>query len=69
MLTVPGKYLGGTPATLTEIQQVGQMVRGPKKLVGGPIGFGYAAEGGKKAVRQVISGFDALLTGEAGSCT
>jgi len=63
-VTVPGKYLGGTPATLTEIQQIGHMVRGPKKLVGGPIGFGYAAEGGQKAIRQVISGFDALLTGE-----
>jgi radical SAM superfamily enzyme with C-terminal helix-hairpin-helix motif len=63
-VTVPGKYLGGTPATLTEIQQVGHMVRGPKKLIGGPIGFGYAGEGGQKAVRQVISGFDVLLTGE-----
>ena len=63
-VTVPGKYLGGTPATLTEIQQVGHMVSGPKKLVGGPIGFGYAAEGGKKAIRQVISGFDAQLYGE-----
>jgi len=63
-VTVPGKYLGGTPATLTEIQQVGHMVRGPKKLVGGPIGFGYSGEGGEKAIRQVISGFDALLTGE-----
>jgi radical SAM superfamily enzyme with C-terminal helix-hairpin-helix motif len=63
-VTVPGKYLGGTPATFTEIQQVGHMVRGPKKLVGGPIGFGYAAEGGQKAIRQVISGFDALLLGE-----
>jgi radical SAM superfamily enzyme with C-terminal helix-hairpin-helix motif len=63
-VTVPGKYLGGTPATFTEIQQIGHMIRGMKKLVGGPIGFGYAAEGGKKAIRQVISGFDALLTGE-----
>jgi radical SAM superfamily enzyme with C-terminal helix-hairpin-helix motif len=63
-VTVPGKYLGGTPATLTEIQQIGHMVRGPKKIIGGPIGFGYAAEGGQKAIRQVISGFDALLTGE-----
>jgi len=63
-VTVPGKYLGGTPATLTEIQQVGHMVKGPQKLIGGPIGFGYAGEGGQKAVRQVISGFDALLTGE-----
>ncbi len=63
-VTVPGKYLGGTPATLTEIRQVGHMVHGPKKLIGGPIAFGYAGEGGQKAVRQVISGFDTLLTGE-----
>lgn len=63
-VTVPGKYLGGTPATLTEIQQVGHMVHGPKKVIGGPIGFGYAAEGGQPAIRQVISGFDALLSGE-----
>ena len=63
-VTVPGKYLGGTPASLTEMQQIGHMVRGPKKLVGGPIGFGYAGEGGQKAIRQVITGFDALLTGE-----
>ena len=63
-VTVPGKYLGGTPATLTEIQQVGQMIRGPKKLIGGPIGFGYAPEGGQRAIKQVIRGFDALLRGE-----
>ena len=63
-VTVPGKYLGGTPATLTEIQQIGHMVRGPKKLIGGPIGFGYAPEGGQRAIKQVISGFDALLNGE-----
>jgi radical SAM superfamily enzyme with C-terminal helix-hairpin-helix motif len=63
-VTVPGKYLGGTPATLTEIQQVGHMVRAPVRLVGGPIGFGYAGEGGQKAIRQVISGFTALLSGE-----
>jgi len=62
--TVPGKYLGGTPATLTEIQQIGHTIRGPKKLIGGPIGFGYAGEGGQSAIRQVISGFDSLLTGE-----
>jgi radical SAM superfamily enzyme with C-terminal helix-hairpin-helix motif len=63
-VTVPGKYLGGTPATLTEIQQIGHMVRCPMKLIGGPIGFGYAAEGGQLAVKQVINGFTALLSGE-----
>ncbi len=63
-VTVPGKYLGGTPASLTEIQQIGNLYRGKTKLVGGPIGFGFAAEGGQKAVKQVIAGYDALLTGE-----
>lgn len=62
--TVPGKYLGGTPASLTEIQQVGRALSRPKKLIGGPIRFGYAPEGGQKAIRQAITGFDALLPGE-----
>ena len=34
-VTVPGKYLGGTPATLNEIQQVGHILRGPRTLLGG----------------------------------
>ncbi len=63
-VTVPGKYLGGTPATLTEIQQIGHLFRGKRKVVGGPIGFGFASGGGQKAIRQVIAGYDALLEGE-----
>jgi radical SAM superfamily enzyme with C-terminal helix-hairpin-helix motif len=63
-VTVPGKYLGGTPASLTEIQQIGHLYRGKKKVVGGPIGFGFSTGGGQKAIKQVIAGFDALLTGE-----
>ncbi len=62
-VTVPGKYLGGTPATLTEIRQVGAGVRAKKKLIGGPIGFGYSPEGGQAAVKQAIAGFDAMLSG------
>jgi radical SAM superfamily enzyme with C-terminal helix-hairpin-helix motif len=62
-VTVPGNYIGGTPATLTEIQQIGLQVTGPSKLIGGPIGFGYSPEGGKKAILQAIAGFDHLLTG------
>jgi radical SAM superfamily enzyme with C-terminal helix-hairpin-helix motif len=62
-VTVPGKYLGGTPATLTEIQQVGLQIRGPEKYIGGPIGFGYSPGGGEKAIKQAISGFDHLLLG------
>jgi radical SAM superfamily enzyme with C-terminal helix-hairpin-helix motif len=62
-VTVPGKYIGGTPATLTEIQQIGLQVRGPEKFIGGPIGFGYAPGGGEKAVLSAIAGFDHLLKG------
>lgn len=62
-VTVPGKYLGGTPATLTEIQQIGMAIQHPKKLIGGPIGLGYSPEGGRRAVRQDINGFDAMLEG------
>ncbi len=67
-VTVPGKYLGGTPATLNEIEQVGHMLRGPKKMIGGPIGFGYSPEGGQRAIRQVISGFRSPPCGRAGNC-
>jgi radical SAM superfamily enzyme with C-terminal helix-hairpin-helix motif len=66
--TVPGKYLGGTPASLREIQQLGNALRKPEKVLGGPILLGYASEGGKKAVQQAISGYEILLEGSpAGS--
>jgi len=62
-VTVPGKYLGGTPATLTEIQQLGMALRHPKTLIGGPIGFGYSPQGGQKAAKRAIAGVDAMLEG------
>jgi radical SAM superfamily enzyme with C-terminal helix-hairpin-helix motif len=62
-VTVPGKYLGGTPASLTEIQQVGTQLRGQDRLLCGPIVLGFSPAGGKKAVRQAFPDFDHLLTG------
>jgi len=62
-LTVPGKYLGGTPITLTEIQQIGSAVRHATAILGGPILFGYARKGGQKAVRQGIIGYETFLEG------
>ena len=62
-MTVPGKYLGGTPATLTEIRQIGVQLRNKTRLIGGPIGFGYSPRGGKPAIKSAISGFDHLLSG------
>lgn len=62
-LTVPGTYIGGKPATLTEIQQLGTLLRGSTTAIGGPIAFGYAPGGGRKAIRQAIAGFDVTLAG------
>jgi radical SAM superfamily enzyme with C-terminal helix-hairpin-helix motif len=64
-VTVPGRYLAGAPATLTELQQIGFILRGRStSLLGGPIGFGYSPQGGKKAVAQAIAGWTAMLHGE-----
>ncbi|MFH0966366.1 MAG: radical SAM protein [Methanobacteriota archaeon] len=62
-VTVPGKYLGGTPATYTDIRQVGSSLPGPVTLLGGPILFGSSTGGGTRAVRQEEYGFDHLLYG------
>ncbi len=62
-MTVPGAYIGGKPATLTEVQQLGILLREPTTAIGGPITFGYAPGGGRKAIRQAIAGFDVTLSG------
>lgn len=63
-VTVPGKYLGGTPASLTEIRQIGAALRHPQTALGGPVIFGSSAGGGEAAVRHAISGFGHILGGE-----
>ena len=66
-VTVPGKYLSGTPATLSELQQIGFTLRGKTvSLLGGPIGFGYSPQGGARAVKEAVSGWTAMLNGEIG---
>ena len=62
-LTVPGKYLGGTPATLAEVEQVGARLRDPVAVLGGPVLFGSSPGGGRKATRREIAGYDVLLSG------
>jgi len=66
-VTVPGKYLGGTPATPSEIKQAAGVLRSPRTFLGGPITFGYAEGGGEKAVRQKRPGVDTVLEGEIAS--
>lgn len=62
-VTVPGKYLGGTPAGYTEIRQIGTSLQKPESFLGGPILFGSSPGGGSKAIRYDTSGFDHLLQG------
>ncbi|MDH7510514.1 MAG: radical SAM protein [Methanolinea sp.] len=66
-VTVPGKYLGGTPATLTEIHQIGAALSAPRKVLAGPISFGYSPGGGRKAQKGTVPGFDAVLSGSPAS--
>ncbi|HWQ64524.1 MAG TPA: radical SAM protein [Methanospirillum sp.] len=62
-VTVPGKYLGGTPAGYTDIRQIGSSLRNPTTYLGGPVLFGSSPGGGMKATRQEEFGFDHLLHG------
>ena len=64
-VTVPGKYLAGTPATLLELQQLGfTFSKKTTSLLGGPISFGYSPEGGAAAKRQAVSGWTEMLAGD-----
>ncbi len=64
-VTVPGKYLGGTPATLPELERYMAGVKTPR-ILGGPISmFGAGTEGGKMAHRVKSSpAFDVVATGD-----
>ena len=64
-VTVPGKYIGGTPATLPELERYLAGVKA-KKILGGPISmFGPGTEGGRMARRmQSTAAFDIVATGD-----
>ncbi len=64
-VTVPGKYIGGTPATLPELERYVAGVRA-KKILGGPISmFGPGTEGGRMARHMGASAaFDIVATGD-----
>lgn len=66
-VTVPGKYLGGTPATMGEIKKIASSIKGPIKLMGGPgARFGSGVEGGRSAesIESVKSVFDIIASGD-----
>lgn len=66
-VTVPGKYFAGTPATATEIMQIGESLTAPETFFGGPLSLGYSGGGGHYAEKQCFSSYDHILGGEIGS--
>jgi radical SAM superfamily enzyme with C-terminal helix-hairpin-helix motif len=48
-MTVPGKYLRGTPVNLTEIIDITHAAAGRPVILGGPVRLGYGIQGGIRA--------------------
>ncbi|MGC9435780.1 MAG: radical SAM protein [Methanomicrobiales archaeon] len=61
--TVPGTYLGGTPATLGEIEQIGYALTRAPAVVGGPMIVGWSPGGGQMGTTRAIAGYEASLAG------
>src|SRR3989304_3601534 len=53
-MTVPGKYLKGTPITRKEISELSHL--DGTKIIGGPIRLGFGEEGGSSARELVVPG-------------
>ena len=64
-MTVPGTYLGGTPASLLEITQIARALTHPTTCLSGPILFGAAQAGGNLAtpIDPASTGFTINLPG------
>ena len=63
-MTVPGKYVGGTPAEPDEVREIAWTANGTS-LMGGPVRFGVgeANEGGTETTRQDLD-FDFVAKGD-----
>ncbi|HAG22989.1 MAG: Radical SAM domain protein [Synergistales bacterium 53_16] len=61
-LTVPGRYRGGSPLTLSELKDLCGLPRKGSLFLGGPIRHGYTLKGGSKALDLVLDGVDCLCT-------
>ncbi|MBN1432928.1 MAG: radical SAM protein, partial [Methanomicrobiaceae archaeon] len=62
-VSVPGKYLGGTPAKIAEILQIGAALKNPVSIIGGPVVFGSSPGGGEAAEKQCFSAYNHVLEG------
>lgn len=63
-LTVPGRYRGGSPLLLSELQNIAALKRKGLIFLGGPIVAGYALQGGRNALKLDLEDIDCLVTGD-----
>lgn len=60
-LTVPGRYIGGTPINLFEIRKISEKAIKPVKMIAGPVVRGYSLQGGSKAIETEFEDFDHVI--------
>ncbi|HIQ03673.1 MAG TPA: radical SAM protein [Desulfurococcales archaeon] len=66
-MAVPGKYLGGTPIRLSELDEWFRLISKPLKILTGPAArFGIGIEGGRVAElpEKVATNFDVIVKGD-----
>ncbi len=67
-IVTPGKYLGGEPIRLEEIERIANMITKPIKILGGPVArFGYGSAGSAIAIprSRFQRYYDLVVTGDA----
>lgn len=63
-LTVPGRYRGGSPLTLRELEALALSPRAGKLILSGPVLSGYSLRGGTRAVKILPEGVDYIASGD-----
>lgn len=63
-LTVPGRYRGGAPLTLRELEAIARSPRGGKLILAGPVLAGYTLRGGTRAIKIAPEGVDFAAGGD-----
>ncbi|ADN50370.1 radical SAM protein [Vulcanisaeta distributa] len=66
-IVTPGKYLGGEPIRLEEIERIANIITKPIKILGGPVArFGYGSAGGTIAIprSRFQRYYDLVVTGD-----
>ena len=63
-LTVPGRYRGGSPLTLRELDAIASMRRKGALILGGPVKSGYTLRGGSRAGKISPDGVDHMALGD-----